>query len=238
MSIAEKLIAIAENEKKVYDAGKEAGKNAEYDRFWDDYQQNGNRENCRAMFSGAGWDVNTFKPKHRMKPSTNKAVFMFQFFNSENAEMIDYRNFKHLFDFSEITNGYGLFQDARMDYIDIDLSSATTILSCFSETYFPHQKTHITLKTSDKCTNYSSAFATCSALTDLFFAEGSVIATTIDLKSCPLIKASMTSVINALSSTTSGQTCTFKKTAKEAAFTEDEWDELIGTKPNWTFSLV
>ena len=41
MSIAEKLVTVAENEQKVYDAGKQA----EYDAFWDNYQVYGNREN-------------------------------------------------------------------------------------------------------------------------------------------------------------------------------------------------
>ena len=39
MSIAEKLTTVAENVPKVY----EAGKKAEYDAFWDKYQNNGKR---------------------------------------------------------------------------------------------------------------------------------------------------------------------------------------------------
>ena len=39
MSIAEKLQQIAENEQNVYDAGKKA----QYDEFWDNYQNKGNR---------------------------------------------------------------------------------------------------------------------------------------------------------------------------------------------------
>ena len=53
-----------------------------------------------------------------------------------------------------------------------------------------------------------------------------------------LDKASTTSVVNALSSTATGQTATFNKTAKEAAFTDTEWSELIATKSNWTISLL
>ena len=37
MSIADKLTTIAENEQRVYDAGKQA----QYDEFWDDFQKNG-----------------------------------------------------------------------------------------------------------------------------------------------------------------------------------------------------
>jgi hypothetical protein len=53
-----------------------------------------------------------------------------------------------------------------------------------------------------------------------------------------LSKASIESIINALSSTTSGLTVTISKTAKEAVFTTEEWATLIATKPNWTISLV
>ena len=51
MSIAEKLNAVAENEKKVYDAGKQA----EYNDFWDVYQQNGKRTNYNQAFGNLGW---------------------------------------------------------------------------------------------------------------------------------------------------------------------------------------
>jgi hypothetical protein len=75
-------------------------------------------------------------------------------------------------------------------------------------------------------------------LTDLIFVEGSVIAVSINLQHSPLTKASFESVVAALSPTVTGQTATFSKKAKEAAFTADEWAALIATKSNWTFSLV
>ena len=66
MSIAEKLKTIADNQSKVYDAGKKA----EYDEFWDNYQDNGNRMNYSNGFAGygKGWNVNNFYPKYDMKP--------------------------------------------------------------------------------------------------------------------------------------------------------------------------
>ena len=60
MSIAEKLVTVAENEQKVYDAGKQA----EYDAFWDNYQVYGNRENYQVAFAGLGWNSETLKPKY------------------------------------------------------------------------------------------------------------------------------------------------------------------------------
>ena len=67
MSIADKLVTIAENERKVYDAGYTKGKTegggdsydrgvadgrrAEYDAFWDNLQSNGNRTQYAVAFS-------------------------------------------------------------------------------------------------------------------------------------------------------------------------------------------
>lgn len=53
----------------------------------------------------------------------------------------------------------------------------------------------------------------------------------------PLTKESFTNIINALSSSATGKKAAFKKTAKEAAFTAEEWAALIATKPNWTITL-
>jgi hypothetical protein len=88
------------------------------------------------------------------------------------------------------------------------------------------------------CTNVTNMFQGCSNLEELY-CEGTLDITGLNLKdSTKLNKASITSVINALSTTTSGLTITFSKTAKEAAFTADEWAALIATRKNWTISLV
>ena len=65
MSIAEKLTTIAENEQKVYDAGVQS----EYDRFWDAFQDNGNRVN----YQSAGlymFTAETFRPKYDIRPTS------------------------------------------------------------------------------------------------------------------------------------------------------------------------
>ena len=77
MSIAEKLQTVAENQQKVYDGGFAAGqaqngyddgilagKQAEYDRFWDAYQNNGTLNNYYQAFQNAFWDDDTFRPKY------------------------------------------------------------------------------------------------------------------------------------------------------------------------------
>lgn len=76
MSIAEKFEVIAD---AVYDKGKQA----EYDKFWDEFQQNGNRDFYSYGFSGHGWTNENFKPKYPIITSANpnRTNTMFQYAN-------------------------------------------------------------------------------------------------------------------------------------------------------------
>jgi len=55
-----KLTTIAENQTKVY----EAGKQAEYDRFWDAYQNKGKSAGYALAFAGARWTDDIYNPKY------------------------------------------------------------------------------------------------------------------------------------------------------------------------------
>lgn len=87
-------------------------------------------------------------------------------------------------------------------------------------------------------TNNSNMFLNCTKLEELN-CEGIIDITGINLQwSTKLSRESITSVINCLSTTTSGLSVTLSKTAVENAFTTEEWTALEATKPNWTISLV
>lgn len=75
MALEDKLIEIAENEQKVY----EAGKDAYYDFFWDEFQKNGTLTFYGNAFSGYGWTDEIFKPKYPIvtNPVTNRTNGMF-----------------------------------------------------------------------------------------------------------------------------------------------------------------
>ncbi len=234
MTIAEKITRAKTDYDEVFGAGKQA----EYDRFWDSNQKNGNRGTYSGGFAGSGWNEETLNPKYVIKPTGQHGQFLFYFCNY-GAKNLDFRTIKDKVDLSSTTSANSMFSNAWVDYIEVDFSNITQMVSCFDEGHSPGHKTHISIKVSEKTTSgLSSAFQYCNALTDLIFEEGSVIAVSINLQYSPLNKESITSVVNALSATSSGQTATFKKTAKEAAFTADEWAELIADKTNWTFSLV
>ena len=89
-------------------------------------------------------------------------------------------------------------------------------------------------------TPFSNSFNYCSSLVDLTI-EGTIGKNGLDLKSSTkLSKISIESVINALSTTTSGLSIILSRTAVISAFGDtnsDEWVTLIATKPNWTITL-
>lgn len=60
-----------------YDEGFEAGKKAEYDAFWDDFQNKGKETRYDYAFAGQRWTVETFRPKYDLI-ATN-AQFMFAY---------------------------------------------------------------------------------------------------------------------------------------------------------------
>ena len=60
MSIAEKLQTVAQNQQRVYDAGRQA----EYDAFWDVFQNKGEPTNYYYKFSYVGWNDENFNPKY------------------------------------------------------------------------------------------------------------------------------------------------------------------------------
>ena len=215
----------------------EIGKQAEYDAFWDEAQNNGTRTMYAGAFAGGNWTERTLNPKYVVRPTANGAYNLFMFCNFGRS-FIDFRRINDKFNFSETIGAGNMFQDARIDYIDVDLPKCTTLVGGFSEGWASGVKTTISLYITEKCTSFASCFNNCTALTSLTFKEGSVIAASIDLKHSPLSRDSIISVVNALSSSTTGLTATFKKSAKEAAFTADEWSALIANKTNWTFSLV
>jgi len=88
----------------------------------------------------------------------------------------------------------------------------------------------------DGVTITGTPFIWCSALEDIEF-EG-VIAFDIDFRYSPLNRGSISNIIEHLSDTATEKTATFKKSAKESAFTDEEWSKLISSKSNWTISVV
>lgn len=230
MSIADKLATIAENEQKVY----EAGKQAEYDKFWDNYQSNGKRTDYGYSFYGDCWNINTFKPKYDIK-STNFTQ-MFPYFNNLSETQIDLVALAEengiKIEFSS-TTGHSNYSFATGGISRIGVVDMSTIISssyCFYGAYSQERglQTIDKIISSETTAFHNTTFGYAKWLENVTF-EG-VIAISIYFQYSPLTPESMKSVINCLKN--------FKGTGKEYScevkFRDDCWAalEADSTAPN------
>ena len=116
MSIADKLTTVAENMPKVY----EAGQQAEYDRFWDAYQENGNRTHYAYAFYR--WSDAVFSPKYDITMTGNAycTFYSCKFGNLEKECIADGVDL------------YQTFANSQLHTIDyLQVSAGTTYTSAF-----------------------------------------------------------------------------------------------------------
>lgn len=216
------------------------GRQAQYDEFWDKYQWNGTRTNYQyGAFGGFGWTDETYKPKYPLKPKHAYQMYCgCRLTEILNVDTSDAQSIGQMFYVCETVKRIGV----------ISTISVTTS-SGFVNTFALCSK----LQTIDKLILkdsiiFNGSFNNCASLENLTI-EGTIGQNGFNVQwSTKLSKASITSIINALSTTTSGLTVTLSKTAVNNAFetsvgagdgnTSTEWLALIATKSNWTISLV
>ena len=231
----ESMNTIETNNQRIYDAGYDSGKQAEYDAFWDGLLDYGTRINYNYFLNGK--EMDWFKPKYDIKPRDASWFARDWGFNNgkkplDLAEVLRECGVK--MDFSNATNVAYLFYNAKISHLpEINVSNATA----FNYLMFGNA-----VKTIDKFiapTNkpMTQVFGYCSSLENIVF--GSEIGGDLIMKDAKkLSKDSIKSVINCLSTTTSGLTVTLSQTAVDNAFTAEEWSALEATKSNWNISLV
>jgi len=272
MTITEKIARAKTDYDEVYEAGYakgqaegggdyaqgfEAGKQAEYDRFWDNYQQNGERTNYFGAFSGSAWSKETFKPKYTIRPvdeSTNlnlrRGGDMFRAFMrtvKDRADLIRLEDYD--IDLSQIITATGMIQSAFLESATLDLSN------CIAAPQFCNQSDggkvyNLTVKVSEKMINNTSAtqgntnyfIYYASELETLTFTEDSVIAfnspgnSGINLvKSTKLPRESLLTVLRALkdySQDTSGTDWQLHLGTVNLGKLTDE-DKAIATNKGW-----
>lgn len=238
MSIAEKLTTIAENEQKVYDAGCAAGEKSEYNRFWDLYQQNGNRKNYQGAFYGYGWSEENFKPKYDMAPTRADAMFR-MFTLMPDLDLVEYLDMLGVtLDFSKSTNFNDTFAYCYFGRIGtIDTRSASNLGSVFNASRI--QIIDELILKDDGSQTVSAPFANQSYLEEITI-KGTIGTNGWDFHLAEnLSEASGLSIINALSTTTSGLSVTLPLAWKERFIEEHgaaDFEMLtILARPNWTF---
>lgn len=227
---------MADGVAEVYDAGKKA----EYDTFWDEFQDNGNKTDCQNMFYGSSWTNAIYKPKHPLRPTNAYAMY-------QKTGITDiYCGGNTVVDFSQATDFYYTFYGTQIQHLGVlDFSAGTRMHSCFAGSAKLVSIDKLII--SESMTGASGAFTNALALTDVTI-EG-IIPVSIELKQSHLLSHdSIISFITHLSDTVTGQTLTLSKAAVNKAFetsasandgsTSAEWLALVASKPNWTISLV
>lgn len=223
---------------------KSYGIQTEYDRFWDVYQDRGNRTSYRLSYSGYGWNNETFKPKYDMNNISNAyGMFWSSRIKGDLVEIL--KNLNINFDSSNATQCHYMFSSCAFTRVgEINATGSTGFTSMFSTTSNLKTIDKLILK-DDGSQTFPTAFNAAYALENITI-EG-VIGNNFDIHWSPLNKTSIMSIYNALSTTATGKTVSFKKTAVNTAFetsagaadgsTSTEWTNLVATKSNWTFSL-
>jgi hypothetical protein len=180
-----------------YQQGVADGKQAEYDRFWDAYQDNGNR--TAYDFAFYLWGDDSFNPKYDLIPTSGSSMFQ--------ACTIT-RNEKLLSaDFSQCKSFHRAFYMSTIEELGvIDLASCTNIGQTFEGA---KSLTKIAKVISYEGVSFQSTSFNARSLTDVTF-EG-VIATTLNFQWCPLSVESMKSIILCLKD--------YSGTDKEYAYT-------------------
>lgn len=243
-----KTAELAEKVSEVF----EAGKKSEYDAFWDTFQQNGNRRDYSRALSGEGWTPETFKPKYSI---TNflRGDHIFSYTTRLKIDIADYFERNGLvLDFSKATNMTNACDYCYATRIGVvDVRSAKTLTSnLFANSRFITIDKLLVSEENDinKWFNY------CEYLENLTI-EGTIGKNGLNLQwSTKLSKASILSVLNALSTITSGLTVTLSLVAVNKAFETSEgandgsdsqeflvWTEEgpeFGYRSNWTIALA
>lgn len=223
----------------------EVGQKDSYDAFWDAAQAGGSRNNYNRGFCGHSWTDTTFAPKYDIKPTA-----IHGFYNCFAwSQITDLTGILRRQGVTLDTSGCGgdmssTFSNAAVTHVPvIDVRNASSAAHLFA---FCSKLQRVEGLVLSAGVPISYAFGGCTALEHILF-SGTLGQNGLDLKECTkLDKESITSVINTLSTATSGLSVTLSKTAVQNAFgyypdfdeIYQDWYTLIDTKPNWTINLA
>ena len=233
MSIAEKFEVIAD---EVYEKGKEY--------IWEVVQQKGNRKDYGMAFYM--WDMEYIRPKYKVVPTDHYSG------NQTFCKSTIKKAEKEYFDFSQKpstsnsqSGWYYMFSTCtKLEEIeDIGMQAMNNYSYCFAWCGKLHT---IAVLRCDENTTWSNAFNSCYSLKNVTI-EGVIGKSGFNVSACTKLSgASIVSIIEALSTATSGLSVTLSQTAVDNMVfpitgnkgTYNSWSDLEQTKTNWTISLV
>lgn len=223
-----------------FSKGKREGKQEEYDRFWDVFQENGQRERYFYAFAGGGWTPEIFSPKYPIRivetatSNRNCEGMFYGFMRGYEGQPLSLT--PEMVDFSQAMLIQDTFSCANFDTITADFSNAVSLWGAFQQHKSVDQKKTtraIHLKVTEKCNNFTGTFGQSENLEEILFTEDSTIAAKIDVADC--VKLSHESLMSILYALKDGAnlTCTLGK-SNLAKLTDGE--KAIATEKGWTLA--
>ena len=248
-----------DGDESYYNQGYDAGKQAEYDAFWDGKQAGGGYKDYTSAFGGR-WSAEIFKPKYDIEPSY--ANYMF-YANGLNIDLVEHlEKIGRKLDFSKCKGQISCFTASKFTHLG-NVSATGGFASVFQNC-----KELVTIdewghaEGGDITDTLTNTFASCEALENITI-KGRIANTIYFHWSKKLTRASIESIVNALSDNVSGKTLQLSKVAVDEAFMvyngplpeEDpngydnpdnwiigsvsgEWMELCYIHSNWTITLI
>lgn len=242
MSIADKLSTIAENEQKVFDAGKQE----EYDRFWDRFQLNGARANYYYAFAGYGWDNTNFYPKYNIA-ATGDATRLFFNWDDHQTTLFDLKARLEecgvVLDVSGASSIQAMFSWVKFTAIPpLDFRGCSENSAYYCGSVFACSRSIETIEsiTVSEYNYYFNWFDDCNSLKNITFIG--TIGQNIDFKSCSLLTTkSLLSILTALSKNStyaSGKTLTLNTASKAVIEADASCSEQLSlaVSAGWTIA--
>jgi hypothetical protein len=238
MNIAEKTLQLKQDFDDVYDAGKKA----ESDAFWDMFQDSGKRTTYSSAFYN--WSAEYIRPKYKVIPTHEHGVG--QMFNScKKLKKIEAAHFdlsQKPQNFTGNTN-FGYYYTfnscSQLEEIeDIGMIAQNHYNYAFAYCSVLHTIAKMGV---DANTKFSNTFTNCKELINLTI-DGIIGQNGFDIHwSTKLSADSLKSIINALSTTTTGLTITLPTTAQanyEMVYGSGSWNVLTATRSNWSIAYA
>lgn len=250
ITITNKLTLIAENEQKVFDAGKKA----EYDAFWDVKQPLKDAPTSIVAEYSGRWTVERFNPKYDIVALGAQYAF---YANNLQIDLVEHlRSIGKRLDFSQCTNMNSCFANSAFTHL-----GNVSGLGRGNYYAFQYCKNLVTIDEWGHCeggdiaeAGLTNAFDGCTALENITI-KGKIMGNIYFHWSTKLTRASIESIVSALSDNVSGKTLQLSKVAADNAFPQwietspgvnvnvgtelnSAWATLVASKPNWTITLV
>lgn len=232
-TMSRKLLEACENTEKIFFAGKQE----EYDAFWDAKQPSKGAPTTMNGDFGGHWTVETFNPKYDIVPISCPNLFFGNYLKIDLVEHL--KSIGRRLDFSQCGNQNSAFYMANFTRI----GTASALGGYYN--VFMDCKNLVTIDEWGDAQGremtgggMTSTFSGCTALESIKI-KGKFANDIYFHWSTKLKRASIESIVAALSDNVSGKKLQLSKTAVENAFpVSDDWSALVMAHQNWTITLL